>query len=261
MQSALVHHPPLFVGRDSIVRRIWGDGDTILLIFAGAAAEFALNKAVDWLFFTGRLPADPLGRLFSTVSYARRIVFSGEAEALRTIDAMAHIHAGVEEKRGRPIPDWAYRDVLFMLIDYSMRSFAVLERPLHPDERSEVFSVFSRVGRRMGVKGLPDTLGDFDRMRGEHLQRNLIHSHYTDELYRQYRKHLGGMRYLLLREAQLLVVPRRVSQLLGMRKRSLLHPLIATYKLSRPLGLDRLLKVLILPPDYRKEIMELDVAP
>ncbi|MEJ7663471.1 MAG: hypothetical protein WKG07_29945 [Hymenobacter sp.] len=39
----------------------------VLFIFAGAAAEFALNKAVDWLYFTGRLPADPLGRLFSTV--------------------------------------------------------------------------------------------------------------------------------------------------------------------------------------------------
>ena len=61
---------------DSVVRRIWGKGDTILFIFAGAAAEFALNKAVDWLYFTGRLPADPLARLFSTVSYARIIVFA-----------------------------------------------------------------------------------------------------------------------------------------------------------------------------------------
>ena len=65
-----------FVEKDSIVRQIWGKGDTILFIFAGAAAEFALNKAVDWLYFTGKLPADPLGRLFSTVSYARKIIFS-----------------------------------------------------------------------------------------------------------------------------------------------------------------------------------------
>ena len=28
----------------------------ILLIFAGSAAEFALNRAVDWLFFTGNMP-------------------------------------------------------------------------------------------------------------------------------------------------------------------------------------------------------------
>src|SRR4028119_452039 len=104
-----------FVDKDSIVRQIWGKSDTILFIFAGAAAEFALNKAVDWLYFTGRIPADPLGRLFSTVSYARLIVFAEKESALRTIDAIAAIHAAVEIKRGAGIPDWAYRDVLFML--------------------------------------------------------------------------------------------------------------------------------------------------
>jgi hypothetical protein len=46
-----------FVHKDSIVRKIWGNSEVILLIFAGAAAEFALNKAVDWLFFTNKLPA------------------------------------------------------------------------------------------------------------------------------------------------------------------------------------------------------------
>jgi hypothetical protein len=60
-----------FVDKQSVVRQIWGKTDTILFIFAGASAEFALNKAVDWLYFTGKLPADPPGRLFSTVSYAK----------------------------------------------------------------------------------------------------------------------------------------------------------------------------------------------
>jgi hypothetical protein len=50
-----------FTPQDSIVRRIWGKSDTVLFIFAGAAAEFALNKAVDWLYFTGKLPSDPIG--------------------------------------------------------------------------------------------------------------------------------------------------------------------------------------------------------
>ena len=77
-----------FVKHDSIVRTIWGKSDTVLLIFAGAAAEFALNKAVDWLYFTGKLPADPLGRLFSTVTYARRIIFAEEQHALKTIDSI-----------------------------------------------------------------------------------------------------------------------------------------------------------------------------
>ncbi|HSM63958.1 MAG TPA: hypothetical protein VK833_08485, partial [Gillisia sp.] len=71
-----------FVNKNSIVRQIWGKSDSILLIFAGASAEFALNKAVDWLYFTGKLPADPVGRLFSTVSYARKIVYTDKRSAL-----------------------------------------------------------------------------------------------------------------------------------------------------------------------------------
>src|SRR5882757_9952829 len=135
-----------FVEKNSIVRQIWGKSDTILFIFAGAAAEFALNKAVDWLYFTGRLPADPLGRLFSTVSYSRAIIFSEKNAALRAIDAMAAIHGSVESKRAVSIPDWAYRDVLFMLIDYSIRSFELLERKLHSFEKNEIFQVFHKVG-------------------------------------------------------------------------------------------------------------------
>src|SRR4051812_35857081 len=109
-----------FVQEDSVVRQIWGKADTILFIFAGASAEFALNKAVDWLYFTGKLPADPIGRLFSTVNYARQIVFSSKDDALRAIDKITSIHSAIENKRGDTIPAWAYRDVLFMLIHYSI---------------------------------------------------------------------------------------------------------------------------------------------
>src|SRR4051812_44105011 len=74
-----------FVRRDSIVRRIWGDGDLVLLVFAGSAAEFALNRAVDWLFFTGKLPDDPLGRLFATAGYAQHLVLADEIVASGTL--------------------------------------------------------------------------------------------------------------------------------------------------------------------------------
>ena len=251
----------MFVRPDSIVRRIWGTGDTILFIFAGAAAEFALNKAVDWLYFTGRLPADPLGRLFSTVEYARRIVFSDRAGALRAIDSMATIHAAVEEKRGRAVPDWAYRDVLFMLIDYSIRSFEVLERPLRTEEKEEVFAVFYRVGDRMGVGGLPTSYADWCTARAQHLQDDLQPSRYTEDLFRQYRKHLGLGRYLLLREAQKLVVPGHVRRLLNFGSSSLVRPLLVLYKLGRRVRLDWVLKTLLLPPDYKRQIMALDRVP
>ena len=93
-----------FVSKQSIVRKIWGTSDIVLFIFAGAAAEFSLNKAVHWLYFTGRLPADPLERLFSTVQYARKILFLPHAQAVASIDGMANIHKNVERKRGENIP-------------------------------------------------------------------------------------------------------------------------------------------------------------
>ena len=250
-----------FVAEDSIVRKIWGKGDTILFIFAGAAAEFALNKAVDWLYFTGRLPADPLGRLFSTVSYARQIVFSEKEAAHRAIDKMRSIHSAVEKARGDTIPDWAYRDVLFMLIHYSISSFEVLERKLSEEEKEEVFAVFYRVGSRMGIAGLPVNYKKWLIMREDHLNNNLQKSHFTVDLFKQYRKHLGPVRYKLLIEGQKLVVPPQVNNLLSLGKISLLSPVLLFYKGIRKIKLDWFLKSLILPAAYKKQIKDLDVVP
>ncbi|HEV7350847.1 oxygenase MpaB family protein [Telluribacter sp.] len=248
-----------FVKKGSIVREIWGTGDTILIIFAGASAEFALNKAVDWLYYTGKLPADPLGRLFSTVAYARQIVFSELEAANKAIDRITAIHAGVEASRGATIPDWAYRDVLFMLIDYSIRSFELLERKLTHEEKAEVFDVFNRVGIRMGLKDLPTTYDEWVLRRDQHLARDLAKSHFTSDLYRQYRKHLGLVRYRLLLEAQVLVVPPIVNKLLGLGTLPLLQPVLAVYKWSRKIKSEWLLKSILLPPQYKAEIRQLDV--
>lgn len=129
-----------FVAYDSVVRRIWGDGDIMLFVFAGAAAEFALNRAVDWLFFTGSLPADPMARLFSTARFVKEIVFVEASVAHDTMARIHRIHQAVERERGERIPDWAHRDVLYLLIDYSERAFALLHRPLTTDEKDELYS-------------------------------------------------------------------------------------------------------------------------
>ena len=215
---------------------------------------------MDWLYFTGKLPADPLGRLFSTVTYARLIVFSENRNALKAIDAMRQIHTTVEDKRGTKIPDWAYRDVLFMLIHYSIASFELLERRLKDDEKEEVFNVFYRVGARMGLNGLPLNYVEWKLMRQEHLNNNLQKSKYTLDLFKQYRKHLGAYRYLLLKEGQKLVVPPEVHQLLGFANFSTLSIIIPFYKLSRFLKLDGLVKSAILPTEYKKQISELDIV-
>ncbi len=249
-----------FVDKNSIVRQIWGKSDTVLFIFAGAAAEFALNKAVDWLYFTGKLPADPLGRLFSTVSYSKRILFAENDDALKIIDSISSIHQNIEKARGQEIPDWAYRDVLFMLIHYSIASFETLERKLSESEKQDVFDVFYRFGKRMHLKGLPDNYRDWLKVRNDDLQHDLVKSDYTIDLYKQYRKHLGNFRYRVLIEGQIIVVPERVRELLHFRKFSFLNLFLPFYKLSRTLRLDGLIKSLILPAKYKQEIKDMDIV-
>ncbi len=249
-----------FVERGSVVRRIWGQSDIILFIFAGASAEFALNKAVDWLYFTGKLPSDPLGRLFSTVSYAREIVFSTTEDAHKAIDRIKSIHQAVERDREDKIPDWAYRDVLFMLIYYSKAAFELFERKMSPEENEDLYQVFYRVGDRMDLQALPASYRDWLPIRQTHLEQDLEKSHYTEDLFKQYRKHLGAFRYSMLIEAQKLVVPSRVRQILGFSRTPWLRPTVPVYKLSKKLALEGLVKDLLLPSDYKTQIQALDVG-
>ena len=247
-----------FVTRGSIVRKIWGDTELVLLIFAGSAAEFALNRAVDWLFFTGRIPADPVGRLFSTVRYAQEIVFAESEEAGRTLAKINAIHGAVERRRGQSIPDWAFRDVLYMLIDYSERAHRMLYGPLTPAEREELYLVFRRVGEGLNVKALPEGYGEWRADRRLHLVRDLDHSRHTALLYNQYRRHLGEWRYQILRGVQALLVPERVRRLLRLRRRTIFSALVGGYGQLIVPELRPLVRRLMVQPRYWDEVRKME---
>jgi len=243
-----------FVDRRSIVRKIWGDPDLVLLIFAGSAAEFALNRAVDWLFFTGEIPRDPIGRLFSTVRYAQEIVFVDEEKARRTLDRINSQHASVEHQRGQTIPDWAYRDVLYMLIDYSERAYALLYRSLSLRQQSELFEVFLRIGEALCIPELPRTYAEWKLDRRRHLVRDLTYSKHTALLYHAYREHLGMWRYYLLLEVQALLVPDEVRRLLHLNSTSLISGAARTYGKIGSNPLRSLAHTLLIPPRYWSEV-------
>jgi hypothetical protein len=250
-----------FVKEDSIIREIWGKADTILFIFAGAAAEFALNKAVDWLYFTGKLPADPLGRLFSTVTYSQKIIFSTNDAACAAIDQITAIHKQVETSRATQIPDWAYRDVLFMLIDYSVRAYELLERKLTYPEKAEIFNTFYKVGVRMRLEGLPTNYHDWEIMRAQHLKQDLQFSPFTHDLFKKYREHLGATRYLLLKQVQALITPPIVKKSLSLGNANIWLPVLYIYKLSRTTKPHVWLRDLLVPEQYKTQIKQLDVNP
>jgi uncharacterized protein (DUF2236 family) len=247
-----------FVDRRSIVRTIWGNPDLVLLIFAGSAAEFALNRAVDWLFFTGEIPRDPIGRLFSTVRYAQEIVFVDEEKARRTLDRINARHASVEHERGQTIPDWAFRDVLYMLIDYSERAYALLYRPLSQSQKADLFEVFLRIGEALHVTQLPKTYGGWRVDRREHLIRDLSYSKHTAMLYQSYRRHLGKWRYYLLLEVQALLVPPEVRRLLHLNSNMLISGLAQVYGKIDSGNLQSLVHTLLIPPRYWAEVRGFD---
>lgn len=247
-----------FVDKGSIVRRIWGDGDMVLLVFAGSAAEFALNRAVDWLFFTGVLPRDPIGRLFSTARYAQQIDFADDSTASRTLERIRAAHHGVERKRGQTIPDWAHRDVLYMLIDYSERAHEQLARPLSRDEQEDLYDVFYRVGIGLQIPDLPRTYAEWTIDRERHMLSDLIWSDGTAELYARYREHLGSARYRLLLRIQAIVTPAHVRKLLRLKRAEWMRPLIRLYPLLVRAGLRSLIQRLVMPPRYLAAVRELD---
>ena len=247
-----------FVHPDSIVRRIWGNGEMVLLVFAGSAAEFALNRAVDWLFFTGRLPGDPIGRLFTTAGYAQHIVFADERTAARTLDGIRAAHVAVERRRGERIPDWAHRDVLYMLIDYSERAHALLARPLTAEEQQELYDVFRRVGHGLGIPDLPATYAEWLSDRRLHLRRDLLYGKGTAALYAQYRRHLGAWRYRLLLRLQSILVPDHVRALLQLEASRWLRPLARLYPALVGAGLIPLVRRLLVPAEHRAAVRRLD---
>ncbi|HEV2863326.1 MAG TPA: oxygenase MpaB family protein [Pyrinomonadaceae bacterium] len=247
-----------FVDRRSVVRTIWGRSDLILLVFAGAAAEFALNRAVDWLFFTNKIPQDPIGRLFSTVRYAQEIVFAYEQTARQAMNRINAVHGGVERRRGQSIPEWAHRDVLYMLIDYSERAHQTLRRPLTRPERQELYDVFLRVGEGLHVRELPRTYADWKSDRQSHLVRDLAYSEYTAKLFGRYRAHLGAWRYELLRMVQAQLVPRHVGRLLGLRPSLLLSNSLWMYPVFEQLGLKPFIERALLPPQHLEDVRKFE---
>lgn len=247
-----------FVRQGSVVRTIWGNGDMVLFVFAGSAAEFALNRAVDWLFFTGKLPGDPIGRLFATASYAQRIVFADADTATRTLEGIRAAHAAIERQRGQAIPDWAHRDVLYMLIDYSERAHELLAGPLSAEQQRELYDVFQRVGAGLAIPDLPSSYLEWRLDRERHLHRDLLYSDGTRTLYAQYRQHLGAWRYQLLLRIQGLLVPAHVRGLLGLRSAQWLRPLLRVYPILVRAGLRTTMQRLLMPSEYLAAVRGLD---
>ncbi len=254
-----MYHPTV---SSPVTRRIWGSPDAILLFFAGGAAEFAAIKAVDWLFFTGRLPGAPVERFFETVRFAQRVFFGDPASAANAIEDINRIHRRVEEARGQEIPQWAYRDMLFILIDYGERAHEVVLGPMTEGERRSHFGAALALGRAMHLSGLPATYAEYRAQRRQQLLEDYARTPLTDELYASYRRALGPWRFRLLRLVQGSVLPDELRQVLRLEPDPLVDKLLRYYHFL-PGGGNKLrpLHGVLLPDRFAKQLREMERAP
>ena len=192
--------------------------------------------------------------------YANKIIFSELDDANRAIDQITAIHKTVEQNREAQIPDWAYRDVLFMLIYYSVTSFEVLQRKLTDDEKVEIFDTFYRVGILMGLTDLPQNYKDWAIAYEHHLKNDTVFSDFTADLYKQYRKHLGYIRYQILKQVQILIVSQRINQLLSLGRIRFIIPVLWGYKLGRKLKLGNFIIRMVLPKAYGAQVENLQAV-
>jgi uncharacterized protein (DUF2236 family) len=254
-----MYHPTL---SSAVTRRIWGSPDAVLLFFAGGAAEFAAIKAVDWLFFTGRLPSAPVERFFETVRFAQRVFFGDPAGATDAIERINRIHRRVEEARGEEIPQWAYRDMLFILIDYGERAHEVVFGPMTEAERVSHCGVALALGRAMRLGDLPTTYGEYRDQRHQQLLEDYARGPLTDELYASYRRALGPLRFRLLQLVQASVLPDELRDVLRLEPYPLVDELLRCYRFV-PGGGNKLrpLRGVLLPGRFARQLREIERAP
>ena len=254
-----MYHPTL---TSPVTRRIWSSPDAILLFFAGGAAEFAAIKAVDWLFFTGRLPAGPVERFFETVRFAQGVFFADPAGATAAVERINRIHRRVEKARGEEIPQWAYRDMLFILIDYGERAHEVVFGAMTQAERASHFGVALALGRAMRLSGLPATYADYRDQRHRQLLEDYARDPLTDELYSSYRRALGPLRYRLLQLVQASVLPDELRAVLRLEKNPLVDELLRCYRFV-PGGGNKLrpLHSVLLPGRFVGQLRKMERTP
>jgi uncharacterized protein (DUF2236 family) len=229
-----------------------------MLIFAGAAAEFALSTSVGWLFWTNALPNAPIERFFATVRFAQAIVFGEAQAAAQAIASVNQAHRVVERGRGMAIPQSSYRHVLGLLIDYGERAHTIVYGPLSPAERLCLFEASIAIGRELQIEGLPGSYTEYVAQRQGQLREEIAYSPFTDQLYARYREHLGTWRARALLDLQASIVPPEVARLLGLRRKRRVEAVLRLYRRLRHPRVLRWLYPILLPRRYGASLAALE---
>ena len=233
----------------TVVADLWSDPDALMLIFAASSAEFAVNPINEWLFFTGKLPADPVGRFLGTIGYMRQLMLApSQQEYEAACGRIRGVHSEVETRRGRKIPDDAYLDVLLMGMHHSVRALEVSRgRRVNAEEAAEFVASYRSMAHHMGVPGFPEDIEAYSRLRRSRLALYRT-TEYTRKLYAAYRRALGPLAYWMLCKLSPAVVEPDIVPLAGLRRGLMSKFFEAVFPLLHRTGVHRLL----MPPSVRR---------
>ncbi|MCG6873116.1 MAG: DUF2236 domain-containing protein [Gammaproteobacteria bacterium] len=220
-----------------------------MALYSGSSAEFALNPVCEWLFFTGKLPADPVGRFFTTTRYMKELLLAPDDEQhIQACQAVRHVHSRLEEQRGKRLPDASYRDVLFMGLTYSLRAHRIVfGHKVEPQEIDGIMACYANMARHMQI---PDFPGDYEELKVMRRQR-LARFRFTENTQRlldSYRRALGPTGYLMLRSVWGAVLEKQLLDLLDLRPNALSWMFRHWYAPVYRSGMDRWL----VPPRVRQ---------
>lgn len=251
MSSGPVYQYPPF----EVSRRVWSDPTCMLLVFIGSSAEFPLNPSVEWLFYTGRLPSDPLARFLETVAWLRRLIVADEQTRNRDAKKLKQMHEVLEQKRGDTIPRSSYRDVLCMNMVYSIRGAALVTgKELEIAEKDAMVRDLSSTGLQMGIEDLPWTWQQLCDQRAERMKL-WIPNHYTQKLLDSYRRALGPLNYKILVSGFPLLIEEELLERLGTGKQILSMPMRWSMPLLCRTGLSQWVYRILLPKKIKPTVL------
>lgn len=240
-------------------RKLWTDLDHILLVYVGAAAEFALVEENHWLFYTNKLPSAPLDRLISTFVWNRKVMMTTTRDAETLARTIRGFHDQVEKERAREegghprISNAAFRAVGAMLIEYALLAEAYLEnREVSAVEKENYYFDETGFFRGMGIEGWEESYQLFHENRQAEMRTQLRPNPHTGDLFDSYRRDLGSLRMRVLLAFMAYFVPAHVRTSLKLEKPLWFAPLYRLYPRLHGTRLAGIIHRLLLPARVRK---------
>jgi hypothetical protein len=245
-----------------ITREIWKSAENTALIFAGSAADFALNPENHWLFYTMALPNNPQERFIQTIQHTKRMqTYSGQ-KVINYAHKIRDIHTKIEASRSQKagheqkISNNAFREVGDMIIDYAIRGWEYINhKKMSLQQKEQWYQDSKYVFQNMHIQDLPETFVEWEQSRQKSIYERFTVNEFTPKLYDAYRKDLGAFRYWILIKFQAEFVHPLIKEKLNLKS----NPLIKLgYKIYPyiPTQIDwKILLYLMLKPRVRKMLM------